>query len=75
MRVGQARLTARREREALTRLMGLWGGDTGFSLPDDLPPLPAQPEAMTAVEVEAINRRIDLLMARHDSLRSPSRCG
>jgi outer membrane protein TolC len=66
VRVGQARLTARRERETLTRLIGLWGGDTGFALPDDLPPLPLQPEAMDTVETEAINRRLDLLMARHD---------
>ena len=66
VRVGQARLAARRERETLTRLMGLWGGDTGFRLPDDLPPLPQQPEAMAAIEVEAINRRLDLLIARHD---------
>jgi outer membrane protein TolC len=66
VRVGQARLTARRERETLTRLIGLWGGDTGFGLPDDLPPLPQQPEAMATVETEAINRRLDLLMARHD---------
>jgi outer membrane protein TolC len=35
-------------------------------LPDDLPPLPGQPEAMEAVEVEAINRRLDLQMPRHD---------
>jgi outer membrane protein TolC len=66
VRVGQARLTARREREALTRLMGLWGGDTGFKLPGDLPALPKQPETMEAIEVEAINRRLDLLIARHD---------
>jgi len=66
VRVGQARLSARREREALTRLIGLWGDDTGFKLPDDLPPLPQQPEAMATVEIEAINRRVDLLMARHD---------
>ncbi len=66
VRVGQARLTARRERETLTRLMGLWGGDTSFRLPDDLSPLPERPEAMDAVEVEAINRRVDLLIARHD---------
>lgn len=65
-RVGQARLSARRERETLTRLMGLWGADTGFKLPDDLPPLPKAPENMEAIEVEAINRRLDLLVARHD---------
>jgi outer membrane protein TolC len=46
--------------------MGLWGGDTGFKLPGDLPALPKQPETMEAIEVEAINRRLDLLIARHD---------
>jgi outer membrane protein TolC len=66
IRVGQARITARRERETLTRLLGLWGSDLAFRLPDDLPPLPAQPEVMDNVEAEAINRRVDLLVARHD---------
>ena len=65
-RLAQARLTARREREGLTRLMGLWGGDASFRLPAELPPLPAEPDAMADVEVEAINRRVDLVMARHD---------
>ncbi|MBY0320283.1 MAG: TolC family protein [Reyranella sp.] len=65
-RMAQARLTARREREMLIRLMGLWGGDVSFNLPAELPPLPGEPESMAAVEIEAINRRVDLVMARHD---------
>lgn len=65
-RMGQARLTARRERETLIRLMGLWGGDISFNLPAELPPLPSEPESMAAVEIEAINRRVDLIMARYD---------
>jgi outer membrane protein TolC len=65
-RLGQARLAARRERETLIRLMGLWGGDTSFALPAELPALPGDPETLTAVEVEAVNRRVDLIMARHD---------
>jgi outer membrane protein TolC len=65
-RMAQARLTARRERETLIRLMGLWGGETSFNLPAELPPLPGEPESMAAVEVEAINRRVDLTMARYD---------
>ncbi len=65
-RLGQARLAARREREALIRLMGLWGGDTNFALPAELPALPGDPETLTAVEIEAVNRRVDLIMARHD---------
>ena len=66
VRLGQARIAARRERESLTRLLGLWGPEVAFRLPDDLPPLPAQPETLANVEVEAINRRIDLVVARHD---------
>lgn len=66
IRVGQARITARRERETLTRLLGLWGSDVAFRLPEDLPPLPGQLEAIDNVEAEAINRRVDLLVARHD---------
>jgi outer membrane protein TolC len=65
-KVGQARLAARRERETLIRLMGLWGSDAGFTLPAELPALPGEPETLTAVEIEAVNRRVDLIMARHD---------
>jgi len=66
VRLGQARLAARRQREALTRLLGLWGGDVNFKLPDDLPPLPGEPDATADIEAQAINRRVDLVMARHD---------
>lgn len=65
-KVGQARLTARRERETLVRLMGVWGPDANFSLPLELPELPAHPETLATVETEAINRRIDLIVGRHD---------
>jgi outer membrane protein TolC len=66
VRVGQARLAARREREALIRLLGLWGSDIDFQLPADLPPLPEEVITSPNVEVEAINRRVDLTLARHD---------
>jgi outer membrane protein TolC len=65
-RMAQARLAARREREMLVRLMGLWGSDVSFDLPAELPSLPGEPESMATVEIEAINRRVDLVMARHD---------
>jgi len=59
-------LSARREREALTRLLGLWGREADFRLPGDLPSLPGEPADVASIEAEAINRRVDLLMARHD---------
>ena len=65
-KVGQARLAARQEREKLVRLMGLWGSDVGFALSSELPALPGEPHNLAAVEVEAVNRRVDLIMGRHD---------
>ena len=66
VRVAQARLTARREREALVRLMGVWGGDVAFGLPAGLPVLPAESAAIDDVEVQAVTRRADIVQARHD---------
>jgi outer membrane protein TolC len=65
-KLGQARLVARQEREKLIRLMGLWGSDVGFALPAELPTLPREPDTLAAVESEAVNRRVDLIMGRHD---------
>ena len=60
--------TAQREtmvaREQLVRLMGLWGYDLDFRLPTTLPGLPAKPRALAAVEQEAMDRRVDLQIAR-----------
>jgi outer membrane protein TolC len=52
------------EREALTRLMGLWGGDLDFKLPNALPALPRHARALRTIEVEAVRRRVDLQIAR-----------
>jgi outer membrane protein TolC len=57
------RQRAASERERLTRLMGLWGGDLDFKLPDALPTLP-RPKALPAIETEAVRRRVDLQVAR-----------
>jgi outer membrane protein TolC len=59
-----ARQRAASERERLVRLMGLWGGDLDFKLPDALPALPARAHALPRIEVEAIRRRVDLQIAR-----------
>jgi outer membrane protein TolC len=64
--VGLARLTVRREREALTRLLGVWGADIEFKLPARLPALPATPESMADVEKEAMRRRVDLIILRYE---------
>jgi outer membrane protein TolC len=59
-----ARLRRETEREQLTRLMGLWGSDVQFRLPAALPDLPGRPKTVRQIEAEAIERRIDLTIAR-----------
>jgi outer membrane protein TolC len=59
-----ARLRRETEREQLTRLMGLWGTDAQYRLPAALPDLPGRPKTMRQIEAEAIERRIDLTIAR-----------
>ena len=54
------------EREQLVRLMGLWGDDLEFKLPATLPGLPAKLRALAAVEQEAMDRRVDLQIARFE---------
>jgi len=65
-RVAQARLSVHREREALNRMLGLWGSDLDYKLPARLPTLPAQPQALDDVEVEAMRRRVDLIILRYE---------
>jgi outer membrane protein TolC len=62
--VASARLRADGERERLVRALGLWGGDLGFRLANALPPMPQRPQALAAIETDAVRRRVDLQMAR-----------
>lgn len=51
-------------RERLTRLMGLWGADLSFPLPNRLPVLPRKPLAQPYIEADAVGHRVDLQIAR-----------
>ncbi|MEP9352484.1 TolC family protein [Xanthobacter sp. KR7-65] len=62
--LAQARLASATEREALTRSLGLWGADTAFRLPSQLPRLPGRLRSVGHVEAEAVMRRTDLIAAR-----------
>ncbi|XUM24409.1 TolC family protein [Bradyrhizobium oligotrophicum S58] len=59
-----ARRAAGSARERLIRLMGLWGDDLAFRLPDRLPALPRRPLSQPFVEADAVGHRIDLQIAR-----------
>ncbi|MBO6727619.1 MAG: TolC family protein [Rhizobiaceae bacterium] len=60
----QARLAAQLAKEELTRLMGLWGADVDYFIPDYLPRLPKRPATGVDVEREALVRRVDLQIAK-----------
>jgi len=53
-------------RERLTRLLGLWGNDLAFKLPERIPDLPKEPRIYTDVEALAVANRADLKAARAD---------
>ncbi len=51
-------------REKLTRLLGLWGEDINFKLPERLPDLPAAPDDLPNVEQQAMVQRMDVQAMR-----------
>ena len=62
----KARLEARLAKEELTRLMGLWGPDLAYRIPDRLPSLPARLLNKETIEAQALRQRVDLQIARLD---------
>jgi outer membrane protein TolC len=62
--VSAAKLEAVAAEERLTRLMGLWHSDLASYLPSALPALPAHLRNAGAIEREALDRRIDIAIAR-----------
>ena len=51
-------------RERLTRLLGLWGEQAQFRLPERLPELPPAPRELPDVERLALSQRLDVQAAR-----------
>ncbi len=66
IRAEQARLQSR---EQLTRLLGLWGEQIDFRLPERLPELPAEAEQLPDVERLAMGQRLDIQAMRLDAER------
>lgn len=62
--LARARQAAFSEREKLIVVLGLWGAQTGFELPDRLPELPAQPRELPDVESRVLEQRLDLRLAK-----------
>ncbi len=54
-------------REKLVRLLGLWGEDIKFKLPERLPDLPVTPDDLPNVEQQALSQRLDVQAMRLSS--------
>ena len=63
-RIKQARVAAR---ERLSRLMGLWGEDLRFALPERQPDLPKVARDAGNLETQALAQRLDVQAARRDT--------
>jgi outer membrane protein TolC len=62
--LAQARLNAARAKEDLTRLMGLWGTEVDYFVPDALPSLPRSVGGISNIEATALANRVDLRIAK-----------
>lgn len=60
----RARQANTAERERLTRVLGLWGSNLAFRLPDRLPDVPKEIPERTDIEAAAIEQRLDIRRAR-----------
>lgn len=65
--LARARHNATAAREQLTRLLGLWGAQTAFTLPERMPDLPKAPNEMDNIESQAMAQRLDVQMAKRDA--------
>ncbi len=66
--LAQEELSLLEQREQLTRLLGLWGPRTQWTLAQRLPALPAQDGALERLESRAIRQRLDVDAARKQTL-------
>ena len=62
--LARARLDATMAKEELTRLMGLWGTEVNYFVPDALPALPRSIGRVRGVEAKALRNRVDLRVAK-----------
>ncbi|MFG0417496.1 TolC family protein [Pseudomonas sp. zjy_8] len=72
LRAEQARVASR---ERLTRLLGLWGEQIAYRLPERLPPLPDAADELPEVERLAMNQRQDIQAMRLDVERLAQNLG
>jgi len=65
--LARSRQAALAAREQLTRMMGLWGNDIAYRLPERLPDLPQTPRDIADIEQQAMRQRLDVQGAMQDA--------
>jgi len=65
--LARARHNATAARERLARLMGLWGEDLRFELPERLPDLPGSAREGGELEAQALAQRLDVQGSRREA--------
>ncbi|MDH4290589.1 MAG: TolC family protein, partial [Aquincola sp.] len=73
--VARAEQGARAARERLARLMGLWGAQVDYRLPERLPDLPKDARDLPDLERSAISQRLDVHGARLAAQEAAARLG
>ncbi len=75
MKLAQAQQAQHASRERLTRLLGLWGEQLAFTLPQRLPDLPSAPLDLPHVEQVAMAQRLDVMGAKLAAEHTASNLG
>lgn len=75
LQLARAEQAQRSARERLVRLLGLWGSQTQFALPERLPDLPQTPMELPNVEQLALAQRLDVQGAKLAAEQTASNLG
>lgn len=65
--LARARQAAVSERERLVRVLGVWGKQIEFKLPERLPEVPKEPGAIADLENRALKERLDIQAAQFEN--------
>ena len=75
LQLARAEQVQRSTRERLVRLLGVWGTQTAFALPERLPDLPPSPLDLPDVEQVALAQRLDVQGAKQAAEQTASNLG
>lgn len=73
--LARARHNAVSAREQLAKMLGVWGEDSAFKLPVRLPDLPATVQTGSDIESLAMQRRLDVQLAKRETEATASALG